>query len=37
MFSLQKSLSVLLLELQQGHKWVNWLKRKKSLPHKQHV
>ena len=29
--------SVLLLGLQQGHKWVNWMKRKKSLPHKQHV
>ena len=29
--------SVLLLGLQQGHKWVNWMKRKKSLLHKQHV
>ena len=37
MFSFQQSLSVLLLGLQQGHKWVNWMKRKKSLLHKQHV
>ena len=31
MFSFQQSLSVLLLGLQQGHKWVNWMKRKKII------